>query len=262
MGSGRIRTYSCAILLGVLLFAPGAARGEWLVFDDGSGLSATAEFVLADPSTLQITLRNTSTDPGDGSDTLLTSLAFRLPDGVSIHSGTALIGLGSHSVNFDHVIAQLEELADVSPEWGYGNEHNTGFGEMINFVSTLAAHTTPFVHVTNDNNLDGPKSLDGPQGGISAPGWEPGGLGGIEDSVYFELQLCGTLSSLSFLQWGAVVEFGSDYHFIWTEYIIPEPATMAFVTLGSIGVLWRRRRRSCMRRPPGHAAARRRRTAL
>lgn len=212
------------------------------------GLSAQATFMLntAEPWLLRIRLVNTSTGVPSGSDSadqILTSVAFDLgAPGANdadprIIAGVAHIGPGGRSIDFDKVVTPLGPGDDVSGEWGYGNGGGTGL--LLNFVSANTAGASRF----SGTNLDGPASLDGPEGGIvtDPPQASLGGLGAIADSVDFTLTLNAPLSDLDFLTGNKVrVEFGSDAAFL----EIPEPVTVWLLGLGAaMHVLCRRRRR-------------------
>lgn len=230
----------CSLIMSLPVFA------DQLIFQDPSGLSAEATFTLIGANTLQIVLKNTSTDYPDyfddgnlNSNILVTSIAFDL-GGIDISSGTVVVGDSSSTVNFDGDLGDLTAGEDVSTEWGFGNEGNTGFGSLVNFVSAMNAHTTPFA--LPPYNLDGPDGLAGPQGGlISEPLYTDvgtGGLGAILDSVAITLALTDPLADLSFLNNGVIVEFGSDAAFV----PVPEPATMLLLVSGLIGLGAFRRR--------------------
>ena len=204
--------------LGVFLASTGSAHaGTIFIFSDPSGLSAEAEFT-ASGATLDIRLRNTSTGaPGlfSNSDQILTGVSWDFGHvgfngDVAITGGSVKIGPTSASLNFDNIGAppQLGPGADVSGEYGYGNMDGTG--ALTNFVTANNAQATPF----GGPNLDGPASIDGPQGGLVA---SPevialGGLGAIQDEIIVSL----TLSDILLQQYilgdlGQVrVEFGSD----------------------------------------------------
>jgi hypothetical protein len=212
-----------------------------VLFSDPSGLSAEAEFTLLNATTLEVRLRNTSTGvPGgfSNSDQILTGLSWDFglagtnPGDVEITGGSVIIGPTSASMNFD--TGSYGAGADVSGEYGFGN--NDGSGAMLNFISSNTAQATPF----GGANLDGPAGLDGPQGGLIAdPILVPlGGLGAISNEYIATLTLSGPLADLSFLDDnGAQVEFGSDAAFIF----VPGPAS-AVLLMGAFALAGRRRR--------------------
>jgi len=169
----------------------------------------------------------------DTSNQFLTSVSFELGGGVEIIGGTATLGQGAYTINFDKIDTQLGEGDDVSGEWGYGNTtQNTGLAR--NFVTTNQAHATRFV---TSQNLDGPGNLSGPQGGLltDPPLMDVGGLGGIAGSVVFNLTLSDDWDIAGFSSSGATIEFGSDAKFVSTPTFkrAPEPATLALLVMGS-----------------------------
>jgi len=223
--------------------AGSAHAGLVVVFDDGSGLSAEAEFTLLGAGDeIEIRLKNTSTAIPNGfgsSDQILTGISWDFGDigfpGIpTILSGSVIVGPTS-SADFDAGI--FGPGSDISGEWGYGNEDGTG--ALANFVSANTAQGTPF----GGPNLDGPASVDGPQGGlISALASVPlGGNGAVTDEIIITIQISHALSSELeiFGELGkARIEFGSDAHFI--EVFVPSPGTAAL--LAAAGLLTRRRR--------------------
>lgn len=204
------------------------------------GLSAEAEFTLLDPSTLQIRIRNTSLSAPSGfsnSDQILTGISwdFGAP-GIGadpmITGGSVIIGPSSASANFD--TGSYGPGSDVSGEYGYGNMDGTG--ALTNFVSAEASVATAF----GGANLDGPASIDGPQGGLVAnpPAVSLGGLGAIEDEIIATLTLSQP-TDLSFLSAnGTRAEFGSDAAFA-PGVLVPEPTSLLLLAAG--GLLIRRR---------------------
>lgn len=242
----------------VAMAAPSATAAS-LTFDNDNGLSGTADFLLLGPTALEIVLRNTSSNPnptpGEAANGILTSIAFDLPGDITIVGGSAALTAGSQTINFDRISQQLTGGADVSGEWGFGNSGGTGFGDLLNYVSAMKAGTDPFSD-PKANNLDGAPNLDGPEAGLVAPGWNPGGLGGIEDSITISMELSKPISDLSFLDNGAAIEFGSDYLFLTItppeppgppppppppppdpNTDVPEPVTCVLVGLGGLAVL-------------------------
>lgn len=211
------------------------ATADLLLFSDASGLSGEAEFTITGLNEMQIRLRNTSTGLPDGfgsADQILTSIAWDFGGGgQSIIGGSVLTGANSASVNFS--IANVGANADVSGEYGFGNGGATGL--LDNFVSGNTAGATPF----GGANLDGPVSLNGPQGGLVSMNdlLDLGGLGAIRDEIVITVQTSQVLADLSFLDAGATIEFGSDAAFLTT---VPAPGSIALL-LG-LGVARRRRR--------------------
>ncbi|MFG0329409.1 MAG: XDD4 family exosortase-dependent surface protein [Phycisphaerales bacterium] len=213
----------------------GAADADLIVFNDPSGLAAEAEFTLLNATTLEVRLRNISTGAPvgfDNSDQILTGVSWSFSDPtVFITGGSVVIGDDSESVNFD--TGYYGPGSDVSGEWGYGNGGTTNMFD--HFFSCMQAGTTPF----GGPNLDGPSSLNGPQGGLIAdPELIPvGGLGAIQDEVVATLTLSGPVANLAFLRDGVTAEFGSDAAFI----TIPTPGAAALLVFGGISFLLRRR---------------------
>jgi len=209
------------VTLSSLALALPAHAGTELLFSDASGLSAEAEFTLSGGgSTLTIRLKNTSTGApmGFGSaDQILTSVSFDLGAAgenmgdPAITGGSATTGPMSASVNFD--VMNVGSSADVSGEYGFGNGGATGL--KPNYVSGNTSGVTPF----GGANLDGPASLNGPQGGLVAnPAvTDLGGLGAIQDEVIAVLSIAPPLADLSFLANGVTIEYGSDMAFLTDE---------------------------------------------
>jgi hypothetical protein len=225
-----------AIILGCFMFVPCSAFADMITFDDGSGLSATADFSYSG-STLTIALTNTSTALPSGfsnSDQLLTSIGFDFNGGLTITGGSVVVGAGSTAF-FDS--GNLFGGADVSSEWGFGNANTTtGFAGLDNVVSAMQSSTVSkggSAFAPDLLDLDGPSNLNGPQGGLTNGLLPLGGLGAIDNSGLITLSLSGVLGSLDFLTNGVVVEFGSDAHFINT---VPEPTTIALLGIGLAGL--------------------------
>ena len=224
-----------------VVMGPIATAREVLIFSDSSGLGAEAEFTLLDGGmTLEVRLRNTSTGVPEGfdsSDQILTGLSWDFGelgsnDDPEITGGTVWTGPDSMSINFDVLDVGPDE--DVSGEWGFGNM--AGTGALTNFITTNHALASPF----GGQNLDGPDSLDGPQGGLVGDPLlvDLGGLGAIQDEVIVRLTLSAALADLGFLDDNPVrVEFGSD------AFFIPEPASLGLLMAGALAVLATGRRR-------------------
>jgi hypothetical protein len=233
-------------------FNPIVSHASTIVFDDPSGLSAEAIFSLTGSNSLQIILTNTSTAVPSGwdeSDQLLTTLYFRLPTGITIIDGSAAISPGSESVNFDATYfqthPQLVGGADVSVEWGFGNEDHaidtlpddyypfSQVSSMRNHTDSIFDDTVAF-NTDPVSNLDGPdENLDGPQAGLTNGLIDLDGLGAIQNSITIQLALSGDIPNLSFLENGTWVEFGSDAAHLPGS---PVPIPSAILLLGS-GIL-------------------------
>ncbi len=241
-GGDRMRTLLAMSMS--LLAVASAQAGQLYCFSDVSGLAAEAEFTLVDPTTVEVRLKNTSTGVPDGfdsADQLLTGISWDFglpgvnPGDLTIIGGMAKIGPTSQSLNFSS--GSYGPLTDVGGEYGYGNTDVSG--QMANFISGNQSGTTAF----GGPNLDNPTNLDGPQAGLVA---NPvlvslGGLGAIQNEIIATITLSGPLASLDDLAAnGMRVEFGSDAHFI--NIVIPEPASLALVAAGGLGMLCRRRR--------------------
>ena len=241
------RIYRLGIVSVGLGIASSANAGYLFTFSDPSGLSAEAEFTLLNSTTLQIRLKNTSTGVPLGfssSDQILTGVSWDFgPPGlgavISITGGSVITGPSSSSVNFD--ITSVGPSTDISGEWGYGNLDGTG--ALPNFVTANNAQATPF----GGPNLDGPNSIDGPQGGLVAnPALVSlGGLGAIQDEIIATVSLSGPYTDALLLSDlitnGTRVEFGSDAAFLPGSFA---PAPGAIAMLIPAAFLGRRRRRA------------------
>ena len=160
---------------------------DQILADAPAGLSGVLDMV-AKGNTLTITLQNTSITSEIGANALLTGLAFNLPSGLSIASGSASIG-GSF-VNFNPTPASLK---DVSGEWGFANGASGHFNglDVDALVSTMAADTSG---TFGGSSLKKPDDLAGPDFGLLAKGGNAGGLAAISDSILITLNLTGTYS--------------------------------------------------------------------
>lgn len=230
----------------VAVAAGSAQAGYLFVAIDGSGLAAEAEFTLLNPTTLQVRYRNLSVGAPGGfsnADQILSGVSwdFGHPGyngDTAITGGSVVTGPTSSSLNFS--ISNVGPNADVSGEFGYGNMDGTG--ALTNFVTSNTAVATPF----GGANLDGPVSIDGPQGGLVAnPAIVPlGGLGAIQDEVIATVSLSipytdGELLT-DLLGNGVRFEFGSDAAFLTGGYI-PTPGAGSLL-IGAGALLARRRR--------------------
>jgi len=234
------KAYCASFVALMMLLGPISASQADLIdltWDDGSGLAVRATFEQLDARVMRVTVWNISTSmpvdlDGDTSNQLLTSISFDLGDGIGITNGTAILGAGAATVNFDNVPAQLGPGDDVSAEWGYGNSTQNA-PLAYNFITTNQAHSTRFT----SGNLDGPTNLSGPQGGLlaSPPLMDIGGLGGITGPVVFTLDLNDDWNIATFSPASAVVEFGSDAAFLSNPVVsVPEPGAVALFAIGGL----------------------------
>jgi hypothetical protein len=198
-------------------------------------------------NTLTIVLTNTSSGVtnGDASTNLLTGIGFNLPTGVAIGSGSASVAAGS-GVNWDTSVSGT----DVSGEWGFDNDPlNSGpFQDPGITASSVNTATTAMEASTTDKFSDtplfNPDTLDGPEFGLlsgSVDASTAGGLKAIQDTVTMSVSLSGTYSGdlLQFIDDNDVVlSFGSP-----NSSTVPEPATMAVIGAGLVGLGVMRRRR-------------------
>jgi hypothetical protein len=208
-----------------------------------NGLSASAEFSI-DGMELTVTLGNTSTGVPSGaeaSDSLLVSLAFDLPDGITIVSGdTALIAAGSEGLGS---WAGQGPGFNVGDEWAWTNDGGGDLLEMFSQVITTSQGMGGGAR-TSFNGDPNPK-VKGPFGGMAAspPLIDvPGSMPAVSNSIEFTLTLSDTLSESQLLTIarGSIVEFGSDYQYL----AVPTPGTLSLVAVALMIGRPRRRRRA------------------
>ena len=234
---------------------PKAASADLLTFTGtgvNTGLSAKAEFTLINSTTLKIVLTNTSTSlpsylggGNSSSNALLTTLAFRLPGNVNIVSGDAAVTAGS-TLN--------GASGNIGKEWGWGKSGPGLCCELVDpytnfndWVSTKQPGTTAF----KSGSLDGTSGISGPDFGLAPTNYVAGGQEYIKNSATFTLSLSGAVPDLSFLNNGAVVEYGSDAAFLTSSNFnppppsgAPEPGAIALLGMGIAGLYRHRRRRA------------------
>ena len=226
-------------LLAVSTASQAALESRTEVFTDASGMSAQVTFEfdpMVDDQKLTLRIVNTSTDTPDGfdsSDQLLTGVSWNFGDGTLITGGSAMLGAGAVTVNFDNVVSQLSAGDDVGAEWGFGNSTQSGL--LFNHVSGNTSGTDPF----GAGNLDGSPNLNGPQAGLIPASGELvglGGLGAIKGELVIMLNLDKPLANLDFASL-VRVEYGSDALFIEN----PAPGSVSLIAIGGLVAARRRR---------------------
>ena len=194
-------------------------------------LSGTVDMTLAG-STLTIVLKNTSADAaGSGAGILLTGVAFQLPTGISIGSGTAAIG-ASTAVNF---IAPVG--GNISSEWGYDNSPLNS-GSFLNdsallYNTVVASMVSMTTSQFAAGSIGQPPNLGGPDfGAISALETDAGGQEAVRDTIWITLNLTGNVPGnlVSQIEAGNVgISFGSPN----TSNKVPEPTSLSLLALGA-----------------------------
>lgn len=249
----RVLAVTC--LVGALATPAQAITSAVFTFTSVEGVDATVVFNLIGNFTLQVTVTENSSlftvRDSDGmafgaSDRILTTISWDFPPagagGTEIAGGTVFTGSTSNSVNFD--VNSVGPNADVSVEWGFGN--NDGTMAFQNFISANNAQSTAFQVVDGTHpNLDGnAPNIDGPQGGLisAANAGSLGGIGAIQNQIVVTLALSAFTSDLDFLLGdpGVRIEYGSD--FLLLPDVIPAPAAVFLGAMGMGMVGWVRRR--------------------
>jgi len=207
-----------------------------------NGLSARATFDLDDVA-MTVLVENTSTGAPDGfdvADSLLTSIAFNLVDGVTIlHGESAVIGAGSFGLG---TWAKLGAGDAVNEEWAWTND---GGGDRLESFAQVLSTSEGFgsgTHTRFDGIVNG--NVQGPFGGIAStpPLFDiPDSQRSVRNSILFSFTLSDTLSQLELERVAnrSIVEFGSD-----TRYLaVPGPSGAAMIVLCGLAGRRRARRR-------------------
>lgn len=226
------------LLLAVAL-APSAQGALIVYFDNGNGLTATADFQLANAGLeLDILLTNTSTAPFGGFDggagMVLSSINFDL-GAIGFTGGTASLGPGSNIVKNSGGSWTPQPLTNLNVEYGYSN---TGIGNAAppghaDELHSITSHSNGGMAVTSFNGIAGEVGGGLDYGLVATSSTPFGNNHFLENSVSLRLTLSAPLADLSFLNNGSYIEFGSDNVYVPN---IPEPTATTLATLTAAGL--------------------------
>jgi hypothetical protein len=258
------------VVIGALALSALAAHGFTIILGGPQGYSARIVVTQMGPSQLKILVTNTTTlglsapsaVPGSCPQlvTLNIAAACRLLASFgytfnaisqSITGGSAKIASGSVGKG-DQSPFNYSAGDDWSAEWGFGNNAPMDGTGNLDFLSTNESHMTRFA---TGPNRDGPRGLDGPQGGLlSRVFTSADGLGFVQDTLVFLVNYSASLTpadleALENATWW--VEFGSSGYFLCAgpdprctpPRKVAEPGAFALTGTALAGVLTVRRLR-------------------
>lgn len=240
----KIKLLVVLTVFGFMSLFAGNSDALTVNYSGNQGLSASADFSLVDPNTLQIILTNTSVSPfaDGGADMVLSSINFDLGS-VLITGGNVALNAGSSVVNRvpPGSAWQTTSTGDLNDQYGYSN---TGIGNspspFPNALHSVTSHSGGGTASTTFNGSPGvPGGLDY---GLVAQGSTGFGVQDfILDSIIITLFVDTPLADLSFLSRGSYVEFGSDFSYV---PAVPEPATLILMGGGLVALAAKRKRRT------------------
>jgi hypothetical protein len=266
---GRV-VLTAGVVIGALALSALAAHAFTIILGGPTGYSAWINVTQVGPNQLRILVQNTTTlglsVPSAVSGScpqlvtssiaaacrLLASFGYTF-NAISknITGGSAKIAGGSvgkgNRPPFNYSAGD-----DWSAEWGFGNNAPMDGTGNLDFLSTNESHMTQFA---TRPNRDGPRGLDGPQGGLlSRVFTSADGLGFVQDTLEFVVNYSADLTAADLLAlqnatWW--VEFGSSGYFLCAgpdprctpPRKVAEPGAFALTGTALAGVLTVRRLR-------------------